>query len=106
MPNLFILSFLDDPFIAGYSLRSIFEYWWLGLIILILAAVGILTTYFLLAWLFGRMRFKEEDVAAYAKYRQTPRKEKKAVAKETTGPAKNVIRWRRMMPKLIDNVKW
>ena len=101
MPNLFILSFLDDPFIAGYSLRSIFEYWWLGLIILIVAAVAVGATYFLLAWLFGRMRFKEEDQAAYDNYRKADRKDKKTVAKETKGPAKNVITWRRMMPWFI-----
>ena len=101
MPNLFILSFLDDPFIAGYSLRSIFEYWWLGLIILIVAAIGIVATYFLLVWIFGRMRFKEEDTAAYDNYKKAERKDKKAIAKETKGPAKNVIRWRRMMPWFI-----
>ena len=102
MLNLFILeSFLDKPFIAGYSLRSIFEYWWIGLIILIVAALAIGVTYFLLAWLFGRMRFKEEDQAAYDNYRKADRKDKRAVAKETKGPAKNVIIWRRMMPWFI-----
>ena len=94
-------SFLDKPFIAGYSLRSIFEYWWLGLIILIVAAVAIVVTYVLLGLVFGRLRFKEEDKEALQKYNEAPRSEKKAVASETQGPAKNVIRWRRMVPWFI-----
>ena len=102
MPKLFILeSFLDKPIVAGYSLRSIFEYWWIGLIILIVVLVGVLATYFLLAWLFGRMRFQDGDREALQKYNEAPRSEKKAVAAETKGPAKNVIRWRRMMPWFI-----
>ena len=102
MLKLFILeSFIDKPIVAGYSLRSIFEYWWIGLIVLIVAALAAGATYFLLAWLFGRMRFKEGDREKYCNYRKAPKKEKKAVAKETTGPAKNVIRWRRMMPWFI-----
>ena len=105
MLNLFILeSFLDKPFIAGYSLRSIFEYWWLGLIILIVAAVGIVATYFLLSWLFGRMRFQEGDQEALDKYRKADSKDKRAVARETKGPAKNVITWRRMAPWFIPTV--
>ena len=102
MLNLPVLeSFLDKPIIAGYSLRSIFEYWWIGLIILIVAAIAIVATYFLLVWLFGRMRFKEGDKEALQKYNEAPRTEKKAVAHETQGPAKNVIRWRRMVPWFI-----
>ena len=97
MSNLSILSFLDDPFIAGYSLRSIFEYWWIGLIVLIVAAIAIVAVYFLLSWLFGRMRFKEEDTIAYESYRKAGnRQERRDLAKKTKGPAKNVIRWRRM----------
>ena len=100
--NLPILeSFFDKPIIAGYSLRSIFEYWWIGLIILIVAAILVVGTYFLLCWLFGRMRFKEEDKAALEAYNQADRKEKKEVAKQTKGPAKNVIIWRRMCGWLI-----
>ena len=94
-------SFLDKPFIAGYSLRSIFEYWWLGLIILIVAAVALVGTYFLLNWLFGRMKFQDPDKEALNNYKQAPRSEKKAVAKSTQGPAKNVITWKRMAPWLI-----
>ncbi len=94
-------SFLDKPFIAGYSLRSIFEYWWLGLIILIVAAVAIVATYVLLGLVFGRLRFKDEDREALQKYKEAPRSEKKAVASETKGPAKNVIIWRRMVPWFI-----
>ena len=102
MQNLPILeSFLDKPFIAGYSLRSIFEYWWIGLIILIVAAVALVGTYFLLNWLFGRMKFKDPDKEALQNYKQAPRNEKKAVAKSTQGPAKNVIIWKRMAGWLI-----
>ena len=71
MLNLPILeSFFDKPIVAGYSLRSIFEYWWIGLIILIVGALAIVGTYFLLNWLFGRMKYKEGDketVEAYGK---------------------------------------
>ena len=102
MLKLFILeSFFDKPIVAGYSLRAIFEYWWLGLIILIVAAVAVVGTWFLLAMLFGRMKFKEGDPEALKKYSDAPRAEKKEVAKETQGPAKNVIKWRRMMPWFI-----
>ena len=102
MLKLFILeSFFDKPIVAGYSLRAIFEYWWLGLIILIVAAVAVVATWFLLAMLFGRMKFKEGDPEALKKYSDAPRAEKKEVAKETQGPAKNVIKWRRMMPWFI-----
>ena len=58
---LILESFFDKPIVAGYSLHSIFEYWWVGLIILIVAAVGLVATYFLLAWLFGRMKYKDGD---------------------------------------------
>ena len=94
-------SFLDKPFIAGYTLRQIFEYWWIGLIILIIMAVALVSTYFLLNWLFGRMRFKEEDKVALQSYRAAKGKEKKQIAKQTKGPAKNVIIWRRMRAWLI-----
>ena len=99
MLNLPILeSIFDKPFIAGYSLRSIFEYWWIGLIVLIVAAVALVGTYFLLNWLFGRMKFQDPDRQAMDNYRQAPRAEKKAVAKSTQGPAKNLITWKRMAP--------
>ncbi len=102
MLKLFILeSFLDKPIVAGYTLRQIFEYWWLGLIILIVAAIAIVGTWFLLAMFFGRMKFKEGDPEALQRYSDAPRKEKKEVAKGTQGPAKNVIKWRRMMPWFI-----
>ena len=100
--NLRVLeSFLDKPFIAGYSLRSIFEYWWIGLIILIVAAIALVGTYFLLNWLFGRMKFKEGDKETLDKYKQAPRADKKAVAQEATTPVKNVITWRKLRGWLI-----
>ena len=100
--NLRVLeSFLDKPFIAGYSLRSIFEYWWIGLIILIVAAIALVGTYFLLNWLFGRMKFKEGDKETLDKYKKAPRADKKAVAQEATTPVKNVITWRKLRGWLI-----
>ena len=100
--NLRVLeSFLDKPFIAGYSLRSIFEYWWVGLIIIIVAAIALVGTYFLLNWLFGRMKFKEGDKETLDKYKQAPRADKKAVANEATTPVKNVITWRKLRGWLI-----
>ena len=42
MFNLPILeSFLDKEVIAGYTWGNILEYWWIGLIIIIVAAVGL-----------------------------------------------------------------
>ena len=102
MLNLpFLESFFDKAIIAGYSLKSIFQYWWIGLIILIVAALAIVGTYFLMVWLFGRMKFKDQDKQAMSDYKNASGKEKKAVAKQTKGPAKNVIKWRRMMPWFI-----
>ncbi len=102
MLKLFILeSIFDKPIVAGYTLRAIFEYWWIGLIVLIVAAIAGVGTYFLLAWLFGKMKFKEGDQEKLDNYNNAPREEKKKVAKETTGPAKNVIIWKRMMPWFI-----
>ena len=97
MFNLPILeSFLDKEVTAGYTWRSILEYWWVGLIIIIVAAVALVGTYFLLNWLFGRMKFKEGDQEALDKYSNAPKEEKKAVAKSTVGAAKKVVIWRRM----------
>ena len=97
MVNLPILeSFLDKEIVAGYTWGNILEYWWIGLIILIVAAAGIVGTYFLLAHLFGRMKFKEGDKEALDNYKNAPKEEKAAVAKASTGPVKNVIRWSRM----------
>ena len=100
--NLPILeSFFDKPLIAGYSLASIFQYWWIGLIIIIVAAVALVGVYFLLNWLFGRMRFKEGDKEALKAYDKAPRAEKKEAAKSANGPVKNVITWKRMRGWLI-----
>ena len=98
---LILESFFDKPIVAGYSLHSIFEYWWVGLIILIVAAVGLVATYFLLAWLFGRMKYKDGDKETVDNYSKASRKEKKGLAKQAKGPAKNVITWRRMSIWLI-----
>ena len=98
-------SFWDKAiFPGGYSLSAIFEYWWLGLILLgVIALIGV-SCYFFLNWLFGRMRFTEEDKMAFKNYRAVKGKEKKTIAKETKGPVKNVIRWRKMRPWFIPAV--
>ena len=102
MLKLFILeSFLDKPIVAGYSLRSIFEYWWIGLIILIVAAIAIVATWFLLAMLFGRMKFKEGDQESLDNYKNAPKEEKKEVAKQANRPVKNVITWGKIAPWFI-----
>ena len=95
-------SFFDKPILPGnYSLAQLFEYWWIGLIIIIVVAIALVGVYFLLSWLFGRMKFKEGDQEALDNYSKAPKEEKKALAKQTQGPAKNVIRWRRMRAWLI-----
>ena len=102
MLKLFILeSFLDKPIVAGYSLRAIFEYWWIGLIILIVAAIALVGTYFLLAWLFGRMKYQEGDKETVDNYKKAPKEEKKAIAEGANPPAKNVIKWKKMAPWFI-----
>ena len=102
MQNLFILeSFLDKPIVAGYSLRSIFEYWWIGLIVLIVIAIAAVATWFLLAMLFGRMKFKEGDQEALDNYKQAPKEEKRELAAQANRPVKNVITWRKMVPWFI-----
>ena len=102
MHYLLILdSFWDKEIAAGYTLRSIFEYWWIGLIIIIVAVVALVGTYFLLNWLFGRMKFKSGDQESVDNYVKAPKQAKKDIAKNTTGAAKNVITWKRMRVWLI-----
>ena len=102
MHDLLLLeSFLDKPIAAGYSLRQIFEYWWIGLIILIVAALALVGSYFLLAWLFGRMKFKEGDKEALNNYKKAPKEEKKELAKQSEKPVRNVIKWWGLAPWLI-----
>ena len=100
MPHLFILeAFWDTPFIAGYSLGSFS--WWVDIIVLIIIVVLVGTLYFLLAWLFGRMKFQEGDKETLANYRNADRKEKKEIAKTANRPVKNVITWHKMKPWFI-----
>ena len=96
-------SFFDKAiFPGGYSLRAIFEYWYFGLIVIIVLAVALVATYFLLSWLFGRMRFTEEDKEVFKQYRSTKKKaERKAIVKSARRPVKNVALWRRMKFWLI-----
>ena len=102
MHNVLVLdSFWDKEIAAGYTLRSIFEFWWIGLIIIIVAAIALVGTYFLLNWLFGRMKFKNGDQEILDNYNKAPKEEKKDIAKTTTGAPKNVITWKRMKVWLI-----
>ena len=102
MINLPILdSWLDKEVAAGYTWGNILEYWWVGLIILIVAAVGLVGAFVLLKLVFGKMRFKEGDQEVFDNYKKAPKAEKKAVAKSATGPVKNVIMWHRMKRWLI-----
>ena len=102
MFNLPILeSFLDKEVVAGYTWGSILEYWWIGLIIIIVAAVGLVGSFVLLKLVFGKMKFKEGDQEAFDNYKNAPKEEKKAVAKAAKGPVKNVILWTTMKRWLI-----
>ena len=102
MFNLPILeSFLDKEVIAGYTWGNILEYWWIGLIIIIVAAVGLVGSFVLLKLVFGKMKFKEGDQEAFDNYKNAPKEEKKAVAKAAKGPVKNVIIWTRIKVWLI-----
>jgi len=102
MFNLPILeSFLDKEVIAGYTWGNILEYWWIGLIIIIVAAGGLVGSFFLLKLVFGKMKFKEGDQEAFDNYKNAPKEEKKAVAKAAKGPVKNVIIWTRIKVWLI-----
>ena len=105
MRSLVILtSFLDQPFVAGYSLRSIFEYWWLGLIVIGAGAVGIGTTYALKAHVFGKSKFTGGEDEILRDYKSASRKEKKLMKKEMSKPLKNVIGWKGMAPWFIPTV--
>ncbi len=102
MFNLPILeSWLDKEVTAGYTWGNILEYWWIGLIIIIVAAVGLVGSFVLLKLVFGKMKFKEGDQEAFDNYKNAPKAEKKAVAKAAARPVRNVILWNNMRRWLI-----
>ena len=102
MVNLPILeSFLDKEIVAGYTWGNILEYWWVGLIIIIVAEAALVGSFVLLKLVFGKMKFKEGDQEAFDNYKKAPKEEKKALAKSATGPVKNVIVWHSMKRWLI-----
>ena len=102
MVNLPILeSWLDKEIAAGYTWRSILEFWWIGLIIIIVAAVALVGSFVLLKLVFGKMKFKEGDQEALDNYKNAPKAEKKAAASAATRPVKNVILWNGMKRWLI-----
>ena len=91
------MSFWTDPILpGGYSFSAIFEYWFIGLIIIILAVVAVVAVYFLLSWLFGRMKFGEGDKQTLDSYRNANKADKKDIAKDANRPVKNVILWKKM----------
>jgi uncharacterized membrane protein YhaH (DUF805 family) len=100
----FLDSFLDQEVVAGYTWGNILEFWWIGLIILIVAAGAVVGTYFALNWFFGRNKFKDGDKEKVEDYDNASKGEKKEVAKTTSGPAKNVIKWKRMRAWFIPTV--
>ncbi|MCQ2800350.1 MAG: glycoside hydrolase family 3 C-terminal domain-containing protein [Bacilli bacterium] len=98
----FLASFLDEAiFPGGYSIRAVFEYWYLGLIIIIVLAIATVGLYFLLSWLFGRMKFDDKDKETFSNYRAAKKDEKKEIAKDASKPVKNVVLWQRMKFWLI-----
>ena len=102
MVNLPILeSFLDKEVAAGYTWGNILEYWWVGLIIILVAAAALVGTFVLLKIVFGKMKFKEGDQEAFDNYKNAPKAEKKEVAKAASRPVKNVILWHGMKRWLI-----
>ena len=114
---------IDKPFIAGYSLRAIFECWYYGLIVIIVAIVLMVALYVLLAWIFGRLRFNDGDKGLFQRYRSLKRvnknevegmdsaalkeykaarkKERKDLVRVARRPVKNVLLWRKMRWWLI-----
>ena len=90
----FLESIFDKPIIAGYSINSFA--WWVDIIVIIVALLLIGGFYFLLVWLFGRMKFTPEDKEEFAAYRSANKEEKKEMAKNAKGPVKNVITWHKI----------
>ena len=103
MFNLPILeSFLDKEVAAGYTWGSILEYWWIGLIIIIVAAVGLVGSFVLLKLVFGKMRFKGDDEQKFVDYLNGTKEGKKEMFKTMPGgPVKNAARWHRLKVWLI-----
>ena len=92
-------SIFDKEIFGGYSISS-FD-WWVDFIVLGIGIILIGGFYFLFVWLFGRMKFTDEDKELFSAYRQADRKEKKERAKVAKGPVKRVITWHRMKPWFI-----
>ena len=98
MSNL-LVSLWEKEIWNGYSLSS-FD-WWVDLFIILGAVLVLGTLYFLLVWLFGRMRLTPEEKAQLKEYKRLPKSEKKAQAKAAKGPLKRVIVWKKIRPWLI-----
>ena len=103
MFNLPILeSWLDKEVVAGYTWGNILEYWWVGLIILIVAAAGLVGAFVLLKLVFGKMRFKGDDEQKFIDYLNGTKEGKKEMFKTMpNGPVKNAARWHRLKVWLI-----
>ena len=92
----FLESFVDKQIVAGYSLKQIFEYWPFGLIVIIVAIVIAVGLYFLLSWVFGRLKFNDDDKELFKQYRAASKDEKKEIDKVARRPVKNVILWKKI----------
>ena len=105
MRSLYILaSFLDQPFVAGYSLRSILEYWWVGAIVVGVGALAVGGTYALKAHVFGKNKFTGGEEEILKDYKAAPRAEKKQMRREMSKPLKNVTGWKKMAPWFVPTV--
>ena len=94
-------SFLDKPIVAGYSIRSIFKFWWIGLIVILVLVGALVATYILLNHVLGKKKFQEGDVETVDEYKASPKSERKAIRANASKPVQNVLLWRAMRGWLI-----
>ena len=92
MPNL-LVSLWEREIWNGYSLSSFA--WWIDLFIILGAVLILGTLYFLLVWLFGRMRITPEEKDQLSNLRSLPKEEQKAQYKAMKGPVKKVAFWKK-----------
>ena len=92
-------SWLDKPIIAGYSISSFA--WYLDIFIILGIVLVIGGFYFLFVWLFGRLKMNKEQKQQVKDYKALDKASKKRVFKESKGPVKNLLVWRKMKPWFI-----
>ena len=96
MPKIILL---DGLFGTGYTLKDF--PWWISLVILGVAIVVLGGLYFLFVWLFGRMKFNDEDKAQEQEYKAADKERKREIKKGASKPLKNVLTWKKVRPWLI-----